>query len=109
MRLQRAISVFVAAVALFPVISASDDRLGLADTYRASTSPLAAFDRGKIHNASPAPPLEDPEHGQTAAPFLLFELLVSFFLVAPPITPRLIRWCANRSLGRAPPSGLAYA
>ena len=107
LRLQRALSVFVAAVALFPVISASDDRVGLSDIYAPSISQAAAFHTGKVHNASPAPPLEDPEHGQTTAPFLLFALLISYFLAARTKTPRLIRWCAYGSLGRAPPSCLA--
>jgi hypothetical protein len=107
LRLQRAISVFVAAIALFPVISASDDRMGLGDIYSPAVPQTAALAAGKLRNTSPAPPLEDPEHGQTPAPFLLFALLISFFLVAPTKTPRLIRWCAYGSLGRAPPACLA--
>jgi hypothetical protein len=108
MRLQRAISVFLAGVALFPVISASDDRLVLADSSTAPVPQSASLDRGQIHNAA-SPPLEDPEHGQTSAPFLLLAPLVSVFVVAPSKTPLLLRWFAGRSLGRAPPSSPARA
>jgi len=109
LRWQRAISVVVAAVALFPVISASDDRLRLADLYSASPPQQASLDRGKVDHSLLSPSLEDPEHGQTTGPRLIFELLIAWFLVAPPKTLLLIRWFAFLCLGRAPPSCPAQA
>jgi hypothetical protein len=109
MRWQRAVSVLLAAVALFPVISASDDRLRLADLHAASPPASAAFDRGQMHEAALSPPLEDPEHGQIAAPVLLFTFLVSFFALSFAKTPIQSRWFAGRALGRAPPLSPAQA
>jgi hypothetical protein len=103
MRWQRAVSVLLAAVALFPVISASDDRLRLADLHAAAPPASAALDHGQMHEAALSPPLEDPEHGQIAAPVLLFTFLVSFFALSFAKTPVQSRRLAGRSLGRAPP------
>jgi hypothetical protein len=90
----------VAAVALFPCISASDDRvrLGSLDTLPATD---LAFSR--THLTSPLGPiLEDPEHGKTVAPvFLAF--MVRFFVMVRAETPALTRWFPLSSLGRAPP------
>jgi hypothetical protein len=108
-RWRRAVSVLLAAVALFPVISASDDRLRLADIHAAAPPASAAFDRGQMHEAVLSPPLEDPEHGQIAAPVLLFTFLVSFFAVATHKAPIQVRWLAGSSLGRAPPLSPAQA
>jgi hypothetical protein len=108
-RWRRGVSVLVAAVALFPVISASDDRLRLADIHAAAPPASAAFDRGQMHEAAPSPPLEDPEHGQVAAPVLLFTFLVSFFALSFAQKPIQSRWFEGRSLGRAPPLSPAQA
>jgi hypothetical protein len=75
----------------------------LADICTASVPQNAAFDGHHESNGVPAPTLEDPEHGQTAAPVAVFRLpLVSLLprLVEP--TP-LAAWIACCSLGRAPP------
>jgi hypothetical protein len=108
-RWRRAVSVLLAAVALFPVISASDDRLRLADLHAAAPPASAAFDRGQIHEATLSPPLEDPEHGQIAAPVLLFTFFVSFFALSFANAPIQSRSFAGRSLGRAPPLSPAQA
>ena len=108
-RWQRVVSVLLAAVALFPVISASDDRLRLADLHAAAPPASAAFDRGQMHEAALSPPLEDPEHGQIAAPVLLFTFFVSFFALSFANAPIQTRSFAGRSLGRAPPVSPAQA
>ena len=69
MRWQRAVSVLLAALALFPVISASDDRLRLADLHAAAPPASAAFDLGQMHQAAPS-----------------FE---AFFGIKPKVTPAL--------------------
>jgi hypothetical protein len=109
LRWQRGISVFLAAVALFPVISASDDRLRLADICTTPAPQSPVLDCGQIHGSAPSPPLEDPEHGQTTAPFLLFTSLVSLFEVAPAEATRLLGSITSRPLGRAPPPSSAQA
>lgn len=100
-RVRRSLSVLIAALALFPVISASDDRIRLADL---SAVPVqqAAFDRGQIQTLLSSAPLEDPEHGQTADPFFLV-VIVCFFLIARMERSALSRWFAITALGRAPP------
>jgi len=100
-RLRRTLSVLVAAVALFPCISASDDRLRLGSSDTLPASQLA-FDRSHLNNAL-IPILEDPEHGQTSAPLLL-SFFVSFFVMVRAETPKLTRWFPLSSLGRAPPA-----
>jgi hypothetical protein len=108
MRWRRAVSVLLAAVALFPVISASDDRLRLADICTAAPPSSVALDRGQAQDP-PSAPLEDPEHGQVAEALLLFTFLVSFFAVSFAKTPVQSRWFAGRPLGRAPPLSPAQA
>ena len=107
-RVRRAISVFVAAVALFPVISASDDRLRLADINTAPVPQTASIICG-THNSAPSAPLEDPEHGQTAAPFLPVGLLALFFVPSYGGAPRPAGRFASRFFGRAPPFRPAHA
>ncbi|HEY6346598.1 MAG TPA: hypothetical protein VIY49_34335 [Bryobacteraceae bacterium] len=106
---QRVVSILLAAVALFPVISASDDRLRLADIHAGAPPASAAFDHGQMHEPALSPPLEDPEHGQIAAPVLLFTFFVSFFALSFTKTPIHGRRFAGRSLGRAPPLSPARA
>jgi hypothetical protein len=87
-------------VALFPCISASDDRVRLGDIQSAPvTSPQ--FERSHMQGAILSI-LEDPEHGKTAAPLFL-AFMVSFFVMARAETPALTRWFPLSSLGRAPP------
>ncbi|MBV8847400.1 MAG: hypothetical protein JO307_31710 [Bryobacterales bacterium] len=103
-RLRRTLSVFLAAVALFPCISASDDRVRLGDLQNAAPS-SAAFDKAHLQSTL-APILEDPDHGLTCAPLRL-AVVVSFFVMVRPQTPGLARWSSLSSLGRAPPMRLA--
>jgi len=102
MRVRRALSVLLAAVALFPCISASDDRVRLSDIQAAPVS-SPQFNRhipGGILSI-----LEDPEHGQTTSPLFL-AFMVSFCVMVRLETPALTRWLPLSSLGRAPPSVL---
>jgi hypothetical protein len=101
LRLRRSLSVLIAALALFPVISASDDRIRLADL-QALPSQQTAFDNGQNHGPLASGTLEDPEHGQTTDPFLLI-VIVCFFLIALMGVSALARWFSVTTLGRAPP------
>jgi hypothetical protein len=100
-RVRRTLSVLIAALALFPVISASDDRIRLADL-DASPVQQNAFERGQIHHLLNSAPLEDPGHGQTAAPVFLV-VIVCFFLLRRMDTFPLAHWSSIRAFGRAPP------
>jgi hypothetical protein len=100
-RWKQTLSVLVAAVALFPVISASDDRIRLAD-FDSGPVREAGFDRGQIHSVSLSAPLEDPENGQTAKPSLAVAI-VCFSLVVSKETLPIVRWFASGAQGRAPP------
>jgi hypothetical protein len=101
-RLRRSLSVLIAALALFPVISASDDRVRLADLY-ATPSQGMAVESGQMHSLLSSAPLEDPEHGQTAEPFFLVAI-VCLFLIARPQVAALARWFSISAVGRAPPA-----
>lgn len=101
-RLRRTLSVLIAALALFPVISASDDRIRLADL-NATPAQEAAFESGKMHGLLSSAQLEDPEHGQAAQPLLL-TVIVCLFLIARPEIPALTRWFSISAVGRAPPA-----
>ena len=100
-RLRHSLSVLVAALALFPVISASDDRIRLAD-FEAVPAQQAAFDRGQTHGLASSANIEDPEHGQTVDPFFLIVILC-FFLIVPMSTSVRSRWSSVTTFGRAPP------
>jgi hypothetical protein len=97
---RRTLSLIVAAVALFPCISATDDRMSLADIDW-NPSKHAAFERSSAHGL-PVSLQEDPEHGQTAATFV-FAFLACFFLLVRPKAGTLVRWFSFGPLGRAPP------
>jgi hypothetical protein len=101
-RVRRSLSVLIAALALFPVISASDDRIRLADL-NATPSQGAAMESGQMHNLLSSAPLEDPEHGQTTEPFVLTGI-VCLFLIARPQSAALARWYSISAVGRAPPA-----
>ena len=99
-RLRHSLSVLVAALALFPVISASDDRIRLTGL-QAAPSRESAFDRGQTHSLNSAS-IEDPEHGQVADPFFL-TVIICFFIVGLTIAPVRSRWSSLTTFGRAPP------
>jgi|HubBroStandDraft_1064217.scaffolds.fasta_scaffold741245_1 hypothetical protein len=101
-RLRRSLSVLIAALALFPVVSASDDRVRLADL-NASPFHGVAVESGQLHSLLSLAPIEDPEHGQTAEPFFLIAI-VCLFLIARPEIAALARWFSISAVGRAPPS-----
>jgi hypothetical protein len=110
-RLRRSLSVLIAALALFPVISASDDRIRLSDL-EAVPAQQSAFDRGQTHGFLSSATIEDPEHGKTADPFFLIVILC-FFTIVLMGASALARWFAITTFGRAPPrlawQGLAGA
>jgi hypothetical protein len=101
-RVRRTLSVLIAAVALFPCISASDDRVRLSDIQNPPVT-STQFNRTPIHG-SVLSILEDPEHGQTAAPLFL-AFMLSYFVMVRAESPALTRWFPLSSLGRAPPVG----
>jgi hypothetical protein len=98
---RRTLSVILAAVSLFPCISATDDRMHLADLGRL-LSQDAAVNRVTSHNLLPLQ-LEDPEHGQTTQPFLL-TFTACFYLIARLEARKIVRQFSYNSLGRAPPA-----
>jgi hypothetical protein len=100
-QLRRTLSVLIAALAMFPVISASDDRIRLADlhAYPAQQAPIA---HGQIHSPLSSASIEDPEHGQTADPFFL-SVTLRLFPIALMASYALARWFSISSFGRAPP------
>lgn len=100
-RLRRSLSVLIAALALFPVISASDDRIRLADL-QGVPAQQSAFDRGHSNGLLSSATIEDPEHGQTADPIFPIAI-VFFFLIVLMGSSALARWLAITTLGRAPP------
>ena len=104
MRVLRGLSVFLAALLLFPFISASDDYA------RAS---LQGFDpipsrRADIRSAAGTNPLsgiqlEETEHSRPVAPFVLLLVLCCFLVILTEQSElqRVIHWV---SPGRAPPT-----
>jgi hypothetical protein len=100
-RVRRSLSVLIAALALFPVISASDDRVRLADLNVTPAQETSARS-GKTLSLMSAAPLEDPEHGRTAEP-LFATAVVCFFLIARMERTAPSRWFSISALGRAPP------
>lgn len=101
-RLRRTLSVLIAAMALFPVISASDDRIRLADL-NGTPVQQTSFEGGKMHGLLTSSSLEDPEHGQAARPLMLAGI-VCLFLIARPEIAALARWFSISAVGRAPPA-----
>jgi hypothetical protein len=103
-RLRRTLSVLIAAVALFPCISASDDRMRLGDL---DSAPVTQVELARAHGGGLLLPiLEDPEHGQTVAP-LVFAMVGTFFSIVRVEPPAPVRWFPFSSLGRAPPVSCA--
>ncbi len=101
-RLRRTLSVLIAALALFPVISASDDRVRLTDLNATPTQQTTSAG-GQIHSLLSSTPLEDPEHGRTAEPFFLIAI-VCLFLISRPKSSAQARWFSISAVGRAPPT-----
>jgi hypothetical protein len=99
---RRTLSVILAAVSLFPCISATDDRVRLADMGR-SPSRNSAVDHSTSRNLLLSLQVEDPEHGQTTEPFLL-TFTACYYLVARREARRLVRQFSYCSRGRAPPA-----
>jgi hypothetical protein len=100
--LRRTLSVLIAALALFPVISASDDRIRLSDL-SAAPGQGASVESGAMRGLLSSAPLEDPEHGQTAEPIFL-PIIVCLFLIARPHIRASVRWFSISAVGRAPPA-----
>lgn len=102
LRRRRTLSVLIAALSLFPVISASDDRIRLADLSAAPVNQQSQLVQGKAHNLLSTSVFEDPEHGQTAAP-IVFVFIVCFFFVVGMEVSALARGFSVSPIGRAPP------
>jgi len=97
----RTVSVFLAAVSLFPCISASDDRIRLRDLDAASANGQAVM-YGHDSNFQLIAQLQDIEHGQTTTPFVFTPVLSSAPLVQQE-QPVLVRASHRDTPSRAPP------
>jgi len=97
----RTLSVFLAAVSLFPCISASDDRIRLRDLDTATTNgkPIVY---GHESNYQLIAQLQDIERGQTTTPFVFEPALSSAPLVQQEPTV-LVRASHRDTSSRAPP------
>lgn len=102
-RVYRAVSVFLAAVALFPCISASDDHVRLQDL-DAVLNPGIGFNHSHTNNLVLAAQLDAIEHGQASTPFVL-SLSWCSFLLTPPAEPLRQHACCQAALSRGPPIG----
>lgn len=100
-RLRHSLSVLIAALALFPVISASDDRVRLAGL-EAVPVQQSTFNRGQAHSPFSSTNFEDPEYGQTSGPVFTIAI-VCFFLISLMAASVLVRWFSIATFGRAPP------
>jgi hypothetical protein len=97
----RTVSVFLAAVSLFPCISASDDRIRLRDLDTAGTN-SAALTSGYDSNYQLIAQLQDIEHGRTTAPFVFVPALSSVPLIQQE-RPVIVRASHRDTPSRAPP------
>lgn len=97
-RVYRGVSVFLAAVALFPCISASDDRIQLQDL-EAVVNHTPGLDHD---NLALTAQLEAIEHGQAATPFVLMLSWCSF-LLTPAAEPVQQHTPCPAALSRGPP------
>ncbi|HUA22056.1 MAG TPA: hypothetical protein VMB25_25105 [Bryobacteraceae bacterium] len=98
----RTLSVFLAAVSLFPCISASDDRVRLSDLDTGSTSGQALAS-GHESNYQLIAQLQNIEHGQTTTPFVFTPIFSSVLLVQPE-QAALVRALRRDTPSRAPPA-----
>jgi hypothetical protein len=103
LHLKRAVSVLIASIALFPIVSASDDRLVLAALHAPTSQQTAAIESGRSQKASVLPSSEDPEHGKTVVPAVVSVVPLAVFTLAPEQTPGLAKGNSLTTLGRAPP------
>lgn len=101
-RFYRALCVFLAAVALFPCISASDDRVRLRDLDNVGHI-HEALASGRDNNFQLNAQLQDIEHGRITTPFILAPAFSSVRLVEPE-QPSLVRAFHLDSTSRAPPT-----
>ena len=101
-RLLRELSVFLAAVLLFPCISASDDCVRLQDL-NSAPSQQAAFLGGNSANLLLAVQLEETEHTRPVAPFVLV-LVLCCLLIMPVEESGIRRSFYWDTLGRGPPA-----
>ncbi len=100
-RVYRAVSVFLAAVALFPCISASDDIVRLQDL-NARSAHDTGLDTSRACNLALTAQLNATEHGRAAAPFVLdpgFTYIPSSASPGPASRPATYR----AALSRGPP------
>ena len=101
-RVHRMLSVLLAAVSLFPCISASDDAVRLRSLGSGMDGQMT-FDQSRSANLPLMAQLEDLEHAQIAAPFTLVLVLCFFLFVAlEQFTP--LRAFHPDSLSRGPPA-----
>lgn len=98
----RMLSVFLAAVSLFPCISASDDGIRLRDL-AAGIPQEAAFNQSRAGNLPLLAQLEDLEHAQTSTPFVLV-LVLCFFIMVHMEQSGILRCFHADSQSRAPPA-----
>jgi hypothetical protein len=100
-RARHSFTVFIALVALFPCISASDDEMRLRDLHR-QIEAHAAFDRARPDAVATSIQLEDLEHGQVVH---AFDLTLAFcFVRMVPLEHSVRATFQHRdSLGRSPP------
>jgi hypothetical protein len=96
------LAVFLAAVALFPCISASDDRVRLRDLDAAQTT-QSTVQKGIGDNLTLSLQLEDLEHAQAATVFSLL-LFLSFLLMVRIEDATCIPLARANSASRGPPS-----
>lgn len=97
----RTVSVFLAAVSLFPCISASDDRVRLRDLDTYSTNGQAIA-YGHESNYQLIAQLQDIEHGQTTTPFVFTPIFSSVALVQQE-QPVMVPVSDRDTPSRAPP------
>jgi len=108
-RLKRAVCVLIASIALFPIVSASDDRMNLAALLTPQGPESCTLQPAHQQKTPTLPCLEDPEHGQTVESVEGFVLPVVLTLLEPEEVPGLTKGSCSRAQGRAPPRSLARA
>ncbi len=99
----RTVCVLIAAIALFPIVSASDDRMVLAALLGPSSTQSASISSGHWQKTSPSSSSEDPEHGQAIEPTLFSNVPPSAFVIRPESPLQLVSGGSYSPQGRAPP------
>jgi hypothetical protein len=108
-RFKRAVCVLIASVALFPIVSASDDRMNLAALLNPQGPESTSVQAAHPQKPSLSPGLEDPEHGQTPDCSTGRVLPVAIALLAPEQFLGLATGSSSSPQGRAPPLSPARA